>query len=330
MGLSNITKFLHTAISEGVLLLYPKRNVSDLAIVLPPNNSSGWILDRICHEIGSRFPQSKSLKLIRSDEPLIVAKNYFFSHYMYFIQAIDKGNLFKNSKIHIFFTHLEPEKHGISNSDLMKYLVKADIIICMNSLSKDNLINLGINSKKIFVVIGGADETFFFPKNSDEKKYIGFVSAYYPRKNPNMIQSIISKMPNKDFLLRGKNCEQYHHFKDLIALPNLTYICCKYDEYPDYYRSMQVLISPSNLEGGPIPIIEAMLSNTPVIASNSGFAPDIITEGKNGYLFSTDSTADDVIALIKKIPALQKNIRETVYQYTWANFSKNIRELLKI
>lgn len=325
----HLTKFIHDYIILRLLEFSRIKRAADLVLVLPPNGSGGWVLDRICYEISIKIPKSMSIKLIRSNEPFIKATQYFFSHYMFFIHAYKRGDLPKNARVYIWFTHLESKKHGISDLDLMGYLKKADGIFCQNSPAKDNLIRNQIDKDKVFVVIGGGDETFFYPKDSDEKKYIGFVSAYYPRKNPELIHSIISKMPHENFLLIGRNWENYHQFNDLMALTNLTYISCEYGEYPDFYRSMQVLISPSKLEGGPVPIIEALLTNVPVIASNTGFAADIIIDGKNGYLFSVDSIPDDVIALIQKISALQKNIRATALQFTWANYSRKIIDVLR-
>ena len=57
--------------------------------------------------------------------------------------------------------------------------------------------------------------------------------------------------------------------------------------YPDLYSKMDVFVSPSILEGGPVPILESMMSNCVPVASKTGFCPDIINHGQNGFLASS-------------------------------------------
>ena len=77
----------------------------------------------------------------------------------------------------------------------------------------------------------------------------------------------------------------------------------------------------------PVPVLEAMMSNCVPVASKTGFCPDIIDHGNNGYLFETDASYSDVIPLIEEAFTNKNNIRETVLQYTWQNCSKKIDDL---
>ncbi len=52
----------------------------------------------------------------------------------------------------------------------------------------------------------------------------------------------------------------------------------------EIYRSCELWLFPSRLEGFGLPIIEAMASRTPVVSTLVGGAPDLIEDGTNGYL----------------------------------------------
>ena len=67
-------------------------------------------------------------------------------------------------------------------------------------------------------------------------------------------------MRDTRFLLIGKGWEKYSLYEALIDLGNIEYFSPKYQEYP-YYSKMNVFLSTSTIEGGPIPLIEAMACN---------------------------------------------------------------------
>ena len=89
---------------------------------------------------------------------------------------------------------------------------------------------------------------------------------------------------------------------------------------------MNVFLSTSNLEGGPIPLIEAMMSNCIPVTSNVGFCPDIIKHGENGFLFDISNTNAKEISklIIKAFNLTELNIRDTVLNYNWDSFSRNV------
>jgi glycosyltransferase involved in cell wall biosynthesis len=58
------------------------------------------------------------------------------------------------------------------------------------------------------------------------------------------------------------------------------------------YQAADVFICPSLDDSGPMMISESMLCGTPVVAFDTGIAPDIIEHGKNGYLASLGDAQD--------------------------------------
>ena len=91
---------------------------------------------------------------------------------------------------------------------------------------------------------------------------------------------------------------------------------------------MDVFLSTSLNEGGPLPLLEAMLSNCVPVASRTGFAPDIITHGQNGFVFDTDAPVADVCSLIEDALRLRADVRATVEHLTWKRFTNELSSYL--
>ena len=101
-------------------------------------------------------------------------------------------------------------------------------------------------------------------------------------------------------------------------------------ENPDIYSKMDVLVSPSHIEGGPVPLLEAMLCNVVPVATRTGFGPDLIKHGENGFLFDSTAPVDEVIPLIKKAYKLKANVREAAEQHSWKNYGEKIGKLFQV
>jgi len=97
-----------------------------------------------------------------------------------------------------------------------------------------------------------------------------------------------------------------------------------YTDLKNYYNEMKLYILPSYAEGIPSTIFEAMACGTPVLATPVGSIPDIIKDGKTGFLLeSTDPKyiADRITKLLDN-PKLLKTVSESAYKYTRENLSE--------
>ncbi len=72
-------------------------------------------------------------------------------------------------------------------------------------------------------------------------------------------------------------------------------------ELPAYYAVMGLSVLASEMDGFGLVIVESMLAGVPVVASKFGGIPDVIEDGKTGFLFDNSQPKDlasKVIALL--------------------------------
>ncbi len=296
----------------------------DWAFIVHPNGR-GWVLDAICREIGSRQPAS--WKVVYYPEPCPDYKYIFFSHYDLFNKHYIEANStdFGKQKVFVWYTHPR-EDDPVSVARLLETFEKATKVIFACESNRQIWLERGLAEDKTRVILGGADPDLFI-SHERGNGVVGLSSAFYERKNPDIILDVVKLLRHREFVLIGRNWNQYANFEELRAQANFTYTSAPYRDYPEIYSSFDVFLSMSTLEGGPIPLVEAMMSNAVPVASRTGFAPDLIRHGRNGYIFDLDATPEEIAKLIESAFNLPGDVRTTVAQYNWNNFSAEIMKL---
>lgn len=286
-----------------------------------------WVIGGTAREIVKNTGGSTRIVYSKSRKPK--AEAYLYLNWYTYVDHYHKGRLPKQGKKIVYFTH--PRATPISEKSCIDAFNESHRVIFMNEGMKNEFISKGLVSDKAFVLPGAADPDFFYPHKRNGNGFIGFCSAFYERKNPKLMVDLVKSMPHRNFLLLGKNWHKFEGFVEMLKLPNFTYVEEDYKNYPEYYNKMDVFVSTSYLEGGPIPLIEAMMSNVFPVSSDTGFAPDIIKHGKNGFLFDVNkSQSNDVCKLIEMaFKDKTTNISSTTRELTWKFFSDSVLDLAR-
>lgn len=319
----------------------PYETVYDVVFVLNIN-SQGWILEKICRVIAEN--SGLHCKIVFSERndiltsPLPKSRAYFFGHFAIAYFAFLKEPRIHKARTFIWYTHPDPNK-GVSYEGLAKMMSICDRVFVPNANHIDFLEKIGAPRDKIHLVLGGADPAQFTPTPRGQGK-VGFVGAYYERKNPDLIFEVIRTNPDIPFVLIGPHPDEivntdllwpsWARFDDLCALPNLDYREVRYEDFGTHYEDIDVLLSLSDVEGGPIPLIEALMSNSLIIATDTGFARDIIQTDVNGRVVPVRCDADTVNeALSWALQHTDEDVatpaRETL---SWASFGRQISDAM--
>ena len=85
-----------------------------------------------------------------------------------------------------------------------------------------------------------------------------------------------------------------------------------HDDLPSYLNQLRLLVLPSYTEGLPNIMLEAMACGTPVLATPVGAIPDVIIDGKTGFIMENNSPeciAENVIRALNS-PDLERIAEE--------------------
>lgn len=98
------------------------------------------------------------------------------------------------------------------------------------------------------------------------------------------------------------------------------------DDMVDAYNIADAVIIPSLMEAVSLSAVEAMATGTPVVSTNVGGMPELITDGVNGVLINPKSEGEIHEALLKLQDSalyglLVKNSLSTAERYTWRSIA---------
>jgi 1,2-diacylglycerol 3-alpha-glucosyltransferase len=75
------------------------------------------------------------------------------------------------------------------------------------------------------------------------------------------------------------------------------------EDLPDFYAAANVFAFPSTYETQGIVALEAMAAGIPIVAARSRSLPELVEEGRNGYLFSPHNSSELANKLVKALGA---------------------------
>lgn len=97
----------------------------------------------------------------------------------------------------------------------------------------------------------------------------------------------------------------------------------------DYVKNSKCVVLPSEwYENGPYSAMEAMAKGKTLIVSDNGGLPELVEEGKNGYIYSVKTGAEGLAECIQKMNTLSKEEYSKMAHYSM-NKAKELFEPMK-
>lgn len=195
-------------------------------------------------------------------------------------------------------------------------LLFTDIIKVLNNEQKKSLGGL-LNKKSVFHFHGFVPTHYFVNKDNVEEKTILFVGHPFYLKGVDILikafQKISDKYPSFILKLIGHNLEAdarryFNNLNGRIKLYPPTF----YDKIREEFLKCYCLILPSREEAMGRVLLEAMSSGKPIIGANIGGIPEVIEDGKNGFLFKKEDPDDlaSKLDILLANPELAKRMGE--------------------
>lgn len=229
------------------------------------------------------------------------------------------------SEVYTFFE--KPSKKSfkwiIRHVIVRRYFNKSFKIICISNYSKELLKSYKILNKEesLEVVHNGVNLRKFVSRNNDaakkeiKNKYnlndhcvLLSVSRLVYDKGNDLVLKALPKVkehyPKIKYLVvgDGEYKEELQRITRELNLVDNIHFVGKIDQnnLSSFYHACDIFIMPSRREGLGLVFIEAYLHKKPVIGSNCGGIPEVIRDGKSGYIvnFNTEEIADTIIELL--------------------------------
>lgn len=193
--------------------------------------------------------------------------------------------------------------------------------------------NTRIDNRKIWINENGVDIEYLKPNNYDRQSnndfVVGYIGRMSPEKNPlgfiTLAESLCENVSNLKFRMfgdGGQAKEVQERISHSIYSNNF-----KIDGFVDDVRSalktVDVIVVPSIFDGRPNIVMEANACGVPVIGAPVGAIPEMIVDGKNGYLCDPKNTEFILDKLLPWIndPFLHKTARQNARAVAEEHFS---------
>lgn len=127
---------------------------------------------------------------------------------------------------------------------------------------------------------------------------IGVFGRIRPRKGTEeFVRAMLRVLPERPgwtAVLVGQTTEEFrpfeHRLRGILSEAGLSHrvhftgYLKDPAEIPEWFRSVSLVVCPSRTEGFGLTCLEAMSSGCPVVATSAGAWPEVITEGRDGYV----------------------------------------------
>ncbi len=264
-----------------------KRYIVDIVIA-----DKGWILEKLAQEIVNSANRDEhnlfDIKILT--EPSGCADLTYFLPYS--VQRSVEHGL-----VGSYFSHREelPE----AKKKFMNNALLADFCIVKADRYQKILSDAG--AKNIRKIVTGIDLELFKPKVR-----LGIIGRVYPdtgRKGEHLLARI-GGLPNVEMVFAGEGWPYTGTYYDDLELVN-------------FYNSIDYLLVPSLIEGGPVPVHEALACGKQVIAPDVGFIPNY------PHIPYKTGDEDDLLRVVCELVEQRLELRKSVENHTWAAWGES-------
>jgi glycosyltransferase involved in cell wall biosynthesis len=228
------------------------------------------------------------------------------------------------------------------------------------SITRNKLIKFGVPEEKITVIPLGVNLSAFGVPTPQQKENIrsklgipkekivvgsfqkdgnGWGEGLEPKliKGPDVFCDVVEKLSRRYDLfvvLTGPARGYVKQRLESSGIPYSHHFLNDPDEIADYYKALDLYIATGRHEGGPKSLVESLASGVPLVSTKAGMAPDVITDGENGFLCDVD----DVDQIVRKSMMIleDKQKREkiiangliTARRYDWSVIARQYENCL--
>jgi len=236
------------------------------------------------------------------------------------------------------YPNIEPNNHTLEevkkgmDLDLIKWKL-SDKILVPSKMVLEDLLKLGVDPKKVFLVPYGINEDWFKYKAKPKKGRVLFVGLVGLRKGVHYLAEAARIIANKGYdyeivvvgeKLVDTNIDLFKGPKYIGHVPR--------SEIIKQYLSSDLFVLPTIVEGFPAVHLEAMACGLPVVTTkNCGSAVDDNKDGLIIPLRDPIALADAIIKIVENRDLRDKMsvaAKHKASKYTWVQYKKRLLEAI--
>ncbi len=214
--------------------------------------------------------------------------------------------------------------HGLNKKSQYKY---SDYVICISNAVRENLIVQGMNGGKLGVIYNGIDTEKFnpeaegLPKKKDAsasgseagggKSFsVGMLARLSREKGVELLldaaKFVLLEIPEAKFFIAGAGLlkdELIKKAKDLDIYNSVYFVGFVGSNLVSFLKELDAVVFPSLKEGLSLALLESMAMENIVIVSDVGGMPEVVADGKNGFIIKSG----DINAVYQKLVFVYNN-----------------------
>lgn len=220
---------------------------------------------------------------------------------------------------------------------------RCSAIVAVSEALRQSMIGLGIDGAKISVLRNGVDlATFGVNDRVSVRRELGFdgtvllsVGNLVPEKGHQHAIRALQELPSVRLVVIGQGPEEgalRQLAADLEVAPRVTWIgVLPQAELARYYAAADVTVLMSAREGLPNVLLESMACGTPVVATNVGGIPEVVTAPESGVVLEEASSAVLASAIRKLVgnPPDRERTRAYALRFDWQPTTRALTELYR-
>lgn len=232
------------------------------------------------------------------------------------------------SHVHTYRVDVDPTSDRLPTNTRRKLGEMAEVVTAVSRHTAQTVEDVfGFEPR---VIYNGVNTDIFHPDHEEpalfrrleiEPPVILYVGTFEKRKHPFHLVEVARRLPEVTFLVVGGGGMDNWNERvevEMASVDNLHYVgSIDKGRIPPMYSNADGFLFPSTQEGCSNAVLEAMASETPVVGYDASSIPELVTDGKTGYL----SQPGDIDGLVKGV--------ERVLWETSSQLGRNARAYVK-
>ena len=207
--------------------------------------------------------------------------------------------------------------------------------LAASSFTKSTLVENGIPAESIHVAPYGVNPDKFRPagtrRASDGPLHLLFVGRINQRKGVKYLLEALDKLPAKhvELTICGRVLDDLKIFEpyrsQITIRPSVSHA-----ELVSAYQTADLFVFPSVAEGFAHVLLESMACGLPVLSTTATAAPDLVTEGVDGFVVEPGasnalvSRVEWALSHRRELHEMRDAARRKAEQFTWARFRRGV------